>query len=327
MKIIKGFLTCSLIAALIVTSIQTVDAANVGQALTSPETGWKRIDDSDSYIKYSNFTVLNDYASWNGSYRYANIPNSKALFYFYGSKLRILSTIWGDGTGVTGSSNIKVFIDEVEYSYSSYGTTTVQQNLALDVNNLTLGNHKVEIITQDNYSVNFDAIDIDDNGYLIPIKVGSQLLTPETGTKRVDNLDPRFTYTGTFTSWIQPTEYYWNGSLHTTSTVGDKIEFQFTGRLLRIIENSYTTRDNSIKITIDGVTEYYDSSSSVDSWYIVVFEKLNLDPGTHSVVIEKVGSSGKYVGIDAIDVEGDLVTPDLTPPNEVYNFTFNIRQQ
>jgi len=143
--------------------------ATIGQALTAPETGWKRYDDTDSRISYNGTWVT---SSGNSSYynnlmHYSSVPGSKVLFKFYGTKLRIISQLFS----VSDTDTI-IMIDGIQYTYTEYSSSSnIYQALVFEITNLSLGNHIVSIITSDDCSTSkycrLDAIDIDSNGFLI----------------------------------------------------------------------------------------------------------------------------------------------------------------
>ena len=155
------------------------DAATVGKQLTNPENGWQRIDDTDTNIIYSG-TWLTDnnprYSAqlWNGACNYCAGGNvSTSTFKFYGTKLRIIGALFTNKV----NNNI-VIIDNVEYTFNEYGTGTYRA-LVYEKTGLDLGVHTVVIKPSSTMTTSqnlvFDAIDIDDNGYLVPFSQISDL--------------------------------------------------------------------------------------------------------------------------------------------------------
>ncbi len=144
-------------------------AATVGQALTSPESGWQRIDDTNLLITYKGdikkFT--NGYPCYNNTYiRLGYNGIGSADFVFYGSKIRIISYC---NTG-SESQNVQVKIDGViAGNYDNRTAGNIYQLLIFEKSNLTSGAHHVEITSLDKSSVGsvLDAIDIDTTGYLV----------------------------------------------------------------------------------------------------------------------------------------------------------------
>jgi uncharacterized repeat protein (TIGR01451 family) len=149
------------------------NAATVGQQLTSPESGWIRIDDSDKSIKYSSefYVYANDSLyekSRHQVYHTTNTNTQYIKFSFYGSKLRLI-----DLTNQIRTKNSKISFDggvtfESCSGYSESGTN--MQSIFFEKTELDKKVHNVIIeIPYEGYEKAFclDAIDIGDNGYLV----------------------------------------------------------------------------------------------------------------------------------------------------------------
>ncbi|WP_326514173.1 Ig-like domain-containing protein [Clostridium intestinale] len=144
-----------------------VSAATVGQQLKSPEAGWRRYDDTDSKIIYSGngWQIENNSVEYNSTMNYnVTDSNAKIRFKFYGSKLRLIT----DRNSNRSSSQVfNVSIDGINVgNYATYGTP-LGQRLCFEKTGLETGNHIVEITTNMLSYFTFDAIDIDETGYLI----------------------------------------------------------------------------------------------------------------------------------------------------------------
>ncbi|PHD44909.1 hypothetical protein COF67_25235 [Bacillus toyonensis] len=280
----------------------------VGDELKQPEDGWKRIDDTDSNIKYSgNWQIASNGDSYyNSTMHFKNSVQGpevvSAEFTFTGTKLRVISSIQA-----AYDKPVTVTIDGVQESYSLYKTTTQFQTLVYEKLNLPSGTHKVKI---EGVTVMVDALDIDSDGYMekTPVKVGDELKQPETGWKRIDDTDANIKYLGNWKTTKESNNY--NSTIHYNITSGVQVsyQFEFSGSKLRIIGFGDTGYDKSASITIDGITEdivYYQSKSGSQ---IIVYEKLNLKPGTHTVKVE-----GSIISLDAIDIEdtGSMVKPPV----------------
>ena len=90
--------------------------AKVGDRLTSPESGWQRINDTDSRIKYDGTWIIDSYGGfWDGNI-HSTIEKGGGyfIFYLYGDKFRIIDHVY-----TNRSSKNNVYIDD-EYvgSYS-----------------------------------------------------------------------------------------------------------------------------------------------------------------------------------------------------------------
>lgn len=158
----KSLLYILVIMLFLLPSAGKVEAATVGDHLTSPETGWVRIDDKDLHIVYN--------GKWetrtNGEHYNKSIKCTTSLsslrFKFYGTKFRIISDKNQDH-----SNNISIKIDGDEYFYSTLNNSYQLQRVVFEKKDLNLGYHTVEISNLKNGKyMNLDAIDLDDTGYL-----------------------------------------------------------------------------------------------------------------------------------------------------------------
>lgn len=144
--------------------------ATVGQTLATPETGWRRYDDTDSRIKYDGIGVRKTGTGYyNSTMSYIQVDTiGKIIFKFYGTKFRILSDRYTEDRSST--ILLSVYVDGVlSGTYTTYGA---QNKIILhhEISNLSLGFHKVEIVCNELNSgalLTLDAIDIDSNGYLL----------------------------------------------------------------------------------------------------------------------------------------------------------------
>lgn len=169
-KVFILFLMC----IVVIMSLPSISlAATVGQSLTNPESGWQRIDDTDTKIKYTGtWTTDNDsrYASnlWNNAQYLTNESSSIIEFKFYGTKLRLIGNPFKNKC-----TDNTIIIDGVSDTFSAYNSdnTAVFRGLMYEKTGLDNKVHTVVIkpstsmTTSQNLSI--DAIDIDDNGYLV----------------------------------------------------------------------------------------------------------------------------------------------------------------
>ncbi|MGN2370995.1 hypothetical protein ACTFJW_13250 [Clostridium cagae] len=155
------------------------NAATVGEQLLQPEAGWKRYDDTDSNITYSSKLSHNSESWFNDSSNVVwcynrtitdcaygiNTENEYCEFNFYGSKLRIISSYWWSTT-----PSVDVYIDnKLIGNFSEKGSSEKYQVMVYEIDGLNLSKHSVKIVNKDNSGAYFsiDAIDINDNGYLL----------------------------------------------------------------------------------------------------------------------------------------------------------------
>lgn len=144
--------------------------AIVGQVLTTPETGFKRYDDTNSVISYlgAGWSTFANGAYYNGSrHQCANTSiNPQIQFKFLGSSITLISTLY------SGYSNdIEVSIDGV-LETASQSASTANQAVFYTKTGLPFRTHTVSLTKKvaGTYSADFilDAIDIDDTGELYP---------------------------------------------------------------------------------------------------------------------------------------------------------------
>lgn len=191
MKLIKKIIGLAFVFALAFVAFSTTShAATVGQQLTSAEDGWKRFDDREKEIVYNNKELwINDSASdlWKSTGR--NIPegttkdkisSSYITFKFYGSKIRFIQTLYKQH-----SKDVKFSIDGKIGSGNTFSNTLTRQVITYENTNLEKNIHTVKIYSGDGVRFDFDAIDIDNDGYLIDVNQPTDLRA-KAGNNTVD---------------------------------------------------------------------------------------------------------------------------------------------
>ncbi len=142
--------------------------ANIGDTLTKPESGWKRIDDSHDNITYKGyFALIANSSAYNGSVYFipesataAQVLESSINFKFTGDKIRIISSKF-DGY----SDSVALIIDGEKTLFSFKGSSTsVAMKLLVEKTGLSNSLHTVEIRSNDGVRFSIDAIDISENG-------------------------------------------------------------------------------------------------------------------------------------------------------------------
>lgn len=137
--------------------------AKVGEQLLAPEAGWKRIDDTYEKIIYSKgWESYNSSDLYENSHHQTNVLNESVIFYFYGTKLRIVNSVNDDRT-----DNIELTIDGNTYYYSEYSNSAKYKILIFEQCKLKNTFHKVKITNKENKYITLDCIDIDEDGYLL----------------------------------------------------------------------------------------------------------------------------------------------------------------
>ncbi|EES50080.1 Ig-like domain-containing protein [Clostridium botulinum] len=172
----------------------TIANAAVGQQFFQPEDSWRRFDDRDKKIKYEGTWSLNngftseEYLNCN-THAIGNQSNeNKITFYFYGTKVRLLSNINPTRTGY-----FDIYLDDKLIGrYNQYNDISKYFSVYFEKTNLSKTIHKISIENID-YNTNgnllyvFDTLDIDEDGYLIDINDISTTLDKTSLTLKEGN--------------------------------------------------------------------------------------------------------------------------------------------
>ncbi|WP_018883474.1 cohesin domain-containing protein [Paenibacillus massiliensis] len=137
----------------------SIFAASVGGRLTAPEAGWKRVVANPQNFFYYNktWTQIPNFSLYRG------VRNSKVVFGFRGSKLRIIAYRYDQRF-----TDNRVIIDGVTYTYAERGGDQ-RNTLVFEVEGLSDQEHHVEIIGGINGTgfITVESIDIDSTGEMI----------------------------------------------------------------------------------------------------------------------------------------------------------------
>ncbi|OXB94738.1 hypothetical protein [Parageobacillus galactosidasius] len=285
--------------------------ATVGQQLTSPESGWKRIDTTDILNKIKilqgNISTVTGLVAYyyNGTFLSVTGNPFKIRFKFTGNKIRLIMNKWS-----TLSNSVTVKIDNTTYPVFSTSTANQGMSLVFEATGLPDGEHIIDISNGDGKGIEFDAIDVNESAVINEgtYVIGEQLTAPEAGWKRYDDTHPAIKYIGS--GWNTETHLaHYNNIAHWSRTVGNKIKFKFKGTKIRIITDRNTNRlANSQSITIDGVKEYINTYGTVQG-QTLSFEKTGLADTIHEVELQ---NETDLLQLDAIDIDdtGRLLHPD-----------------
>jgi hypothetical protein len=147
--------------------------ATIGDVLEKPEIGWKRIDDTNEKLIYggdwNNNNPSDANAAYNGTLHSTTKKDANISFKFYGKKLRIIGV-----KNYADATSIKVNIDGTVYTYSDYAASISHQVLVFEKTELVAAIHTVVITnTEDGKYLTFDAVDIDEDGEVLPYAITS----------------------------------------------------------------------------------------------------------------------------------------------------------
>jgi hypothetical protein len=142
--------------------------------------------------------------------------------------------------------------------------------------------------------------------------VGDRLTESEVGWHRYDDSYHailRENGVFKFTPSGEPDLAYKGGYYYSTDK-GATISFAFTGEKIRLLAPVWPSQLNDIEVSIDGVkiTNYSAYGSSVKH-QVVVFEKLDLNKGRHTIKLTS-NKAGQELEVDAIDIakDGELIS-------------------
>ena len=135
--------------------------ATIGQVLATPESGWRRYEQTDSRILFTGTWVdLTDTYQSGGSSKYSNTTNDYYSFKFFGTKLRLINALWEGGT-----RNVSVTVDNTTTIIDLYNTSVIYKALVFESTELTQEVHTVVVKNLDSGQLSLDCIDTD--GYLV----------------------------------------------------------------------------------------------------------------------------------------------------------------
>ena len=169
------FLSIILTAMLIFTfQCSTIFAATVGDRLTQPQTGWQRIDDRDENIVYSGGNWGEPFtgnAFYLGTYHLLDkTATGNMSFKFYGTEFRIIGMKYKDGVddALISVDGENTWENISFYKQNANAGALNRQIMIYEKTGLEEGIHSVVISKQSKGNMFIDAIDIDEDGYMIP---------------------------------------------------------------------------------------------------------------------------------------------------------------
>ncbi|SHH68969.1 DNRLRE domain-containing protein [Clostridium intestinale] len=173
----------------------------------------------------------------------------------------------------------KITIDGVEQRLDTYSASEILNRVVFSKTDLSLDIHSVKIEITENknqsskgYNQSLDYIEILN---------GSQSSALTAGKYEENNPNIKF-----YGNWLkESTSLHSGGAIQYTETIGDHVDFSFTGTGFKWIQSVNSYRGIS-KITIDGIVYTVDTYSENEIAQKVVFSKTDLTYGTHYVRIE-----------------------------------------
>ncbi|SFJ65954.1 F5/8 type C domain-containing protein [Paenibacillus sp. UNC496MF] len=203
--------------------------ALIGGALTGPESGWKRIEDSDPSIRYmgAGWSADDPNSAYSGGGRHwapNTTANSSYRFLLMGTQFRIIASIYPGYSG-----KVAVTIDGGAVEYFTLNGGDINQTLVYQKTGLSDSLHHVDVtkIDQGAYSTDFnlDAIDVNESARLVDpisylIQDGSDIkkcVLTEATPPSIESVTATSTYQGSASNLIDGntgTVWWSNGSGH-----------------------------------------------------------------------------------------------------------------
>lgn len=286
--------------------------ASIGDVLTSPESGYQRINISTDTEGMSFTGSIKSYSNETGSTFFNNdryeLSGAGSLdFQFYGTKFNlILCSFWSN------ASIFNVIIDGNQVdsvSARQFGDKSWKQSqLGYSITGLEKKNHTVSIqVEEGGYYLSLDAIDIDDDGYMVSIaNIGDRLTAPESGWQRIDDGDGHIVYDNNLIAYSGSSTVYYNDTVHhnwsTASGSIGRVTLYFYGTKIRLFcgyVSSYAYGNHTV--SIDGKIEGNIYEQQVTNAQILAFQKENLNEKIHKVEIDFKG----VFGLDCVDIDSN----------------------
>ena len=279
--------------------------ANIGEQLLQPEEGMKRIDDTFYAIKYNSNVITNTGAEsryyYNNSYTVAD----EVEFYIYSSKLILIFDLWYKNR----LEHIDVYIDdEFIETVSQYNKADIGYGVYFKKVDMKKKVHKITLKKQasdtTSNSIGFDAIDIDEDGYMLYCDDNGKLYYDVTPIMTSNNTPSPYVVSS---SSVYNNSYYpykaFDGRIDTNSIVvgstGQWVKIDFGEKILsnyvliKIKSSTYgfelygSNDDNVYDLLINNeynklqqISGFYNIGKSSYRYYKIIYKQNNGESGT-----------------------------------------------
>jgi lipoprotein-anchoring transpeptidase ErfK/SrfK len=250
-----------------------------------------RYDQSDSRLAFTGtWAGFSAPSAWKGSYSRSATAGASITFTFSGTRLDWIA-MKGTTTGIADVYLDDVFSQTIDLS----NATAVYQQNVWSTGTVTDGPHKVKIVRSSASAsgkyLTIDAVDV----------LGSL-----TGTSRVEQTDSRIAYGGTWATYS--TSGPSGGSYKRASTSGSAAIVDFNGSYLAWVATKGTTLGKAWVSLDGGAAESIDLAAGAVAYQQKVWNTGTLASGDHEVKIwwDTANAAGKFISIDAFDIEGSL---------------------
>ncbi|GAA1364412.1 hypothetical protein [Catellatospora chokoriensis] len=244
-----------------------------------------RIDDTDSRIGYSGFTLQSGrtFGDLNGDVHFATANGSTATLTFTGTGVAVY------GEQNTDQGNVGISIDG--------GAQQVVSTLPAD----GVRHANVSVFSRTGLSAGTHTIVVTKLSGSYAVLDGFSVTNTGPTTTRLDDTDSRIGYSG-FTLQSGRTFGDLNGDVHFATANGSTATLTFTGTGVAVYGEQNTDQGN-VGISIDGGAQQVVSTLPADGVRhanVSVFSRTGLSAGTHTIVVTKL--SGSYAVLDGFTV-------------------------
>lgn len=285
-------------------AVGKVDVRVTAEGLTSADTGaddytfLTRYDQTDARLIYGGtWAPFSTASAWKGSYSRAATAGAAVTIWFNGTRLDWLAM---KGT-TTGSAD--VYLDDVyQATIDLAGAVPAYQQKVWSTGAVGSGTHHVRIVrnaaSASGKYVTIDAVDV----------LGSVIDSP-----RVEQSDSRIAYGGG--TWATyNTAGASAGSYARTSSSSGAAIIAFNGTKLTWVAVKGTTLGKAFVSVDGGAAVSVDLAAAAVAYQQKVWDTGTLSAGDHEVKIwyDASNASGKFISVDAVDLEGSLTKAYFT---------------
>jgi hypothetical protein len=241
-----------------------VYSANVGDVLTSPESGWTRYETTSNESYYSYFTYSGTWTEtgpnscWSDLYtQYGDSDQNATLsFRFNGTGVRVIAAYY-----TNRSDHMHITIDGNDYDFSEYTSGSDQyQLLCFHISTLSSGEHQAVISNHTTGATVFEVDAIDIYGSLVDPSSPTPSPTPATTPSPTPTTDLCYDYTivgavgtyypGTISSGSRCTQI----NTVTGAVLGDFVQVSFNQDLQGIDLFGYVSAANQVTVVFHNGT-------------------------------------------------------------------------
>ena len=153
--------------------------------------------------------------------------------------------------------------------------------------------------------------------------IGDQLLQPESGWQRIDNDDGKIEYSGYWNKDLHNSCY--NGSVLTSTKKGDTVDLYVYCNKFRFISETDTNRQNinQCAVYIDDIHVKDISTYGELLFLYLAFEYTFESYGFHHIRLLNIAPDGRYIPVDAFDIDEDGCIISKTDYNLMKSYEIN----